>query len=190
MRPTRSPFLLAHSLRVNSCNSWAKKIFPNNSRAIIFRGISVAPKTTSSCPKLSLLSSYISPLIALVQISATDPVAIPVAHSLRANSCNSWAKKIFPNNSWAIIHSLLIAPAKDNFKLSQVVPVVVISPLIALVTISATDPVAIYPLQRFVSIRAIRGQYKFVVIIPPHIIIYPLFQPITHILSICEHSKT
>ena len=30
--------------------------------------------------------------------------------------------------------------------------------LIALVTIRATDPVAIYPLQRFVSIRAIRGQ--------------------------------
>ena len=52
-------------------------------------------------------------------------------------------KKIFPNNSWAIIHSLLIAPAKDNFKLSQVVPVVVIYPIIALVTIRATDPVAI-----------------------------------------------
>ena len=51
-----------------------------------------------------------------------------------------------------------IAPARDNFKLSQVVPVVVISPLIALVQISATDPVAIYPLQLFVSIRAIRGQ--------------------------------
>ena len=29
---------------------------------------------------------------------------------------------------------------------------------IALVTIRATDPVAIYPLQLFVSIRAIRGQ--------------------------------
>ena len=51
-----------------------------------------------------------------------------LAHSLRVNSCNSWAKKIFPNNSWAIIHSLLIAPAKGNFKLSQVVPVVVIYP--------------------------------------------------------------
>ena len=30
--------------------------------------------------------------------------------------------------------------------------------LIALVPIRATDPVAIYPLQLFVSIRAIRGQ--------------------------------
>ena len=34
-------------------------------------------------------------------------------------------KKIFPNNSWAKINSLPIALAKDNFKLSQVVPVVV-----------------------------------------------------------------
>ena len=66
-------------------------------------------------------------LIALVQIRATDPVAIYPIATIRVNSCNSWAKKI-PNNSWAIIHSLLIAPAKDNFKLSQVVPVVVISP--------------------------------------------------------------
>ena len=33
-----------------------------------------------------------SPLIALVQISATDPVAIPVAHCLRVHSCNSWKK--------------------------------------------------------------------------------------------------
>ena len=55
------------------------------------------------------------PLIALVQISATDPVAILVSHCLRVNSCNSWA----------IIYSSLIAPAKDNFKLSQVVLVVV-----------------------------------------------------------------
>ena len=63
-------------------------------------------------------------------------------------------------------------------------------PLIALVTIRATDPVAIYPLQLFVSIREIRGQYKFVSQVPPLIIKYSLFQPITHILSICEHSKT
>ena len=34
-------------------------------------------------------------------------------------------KKIFPNNSWAKINSLPIALAKENFKLSQVVPVVV-----------------------------------------------------------------
>ena len=33
-------------------------------------------------------------------------------------------------------------------------------PFLALVTICATDPVAIYPLQLFVSIRAIRGQKK------------------------------
>ena len=31
-----------------------------------------------------------SPLIALVTIRATDPVAIPVAHCLRANPCNLW----------------------------------------------------------------------------------------------------
>ena len=98
------------------------------------------------------------PLIALVQISATDSVAIYPIATIRANSCNSWAKKN-PNNSWAIIfRGISVAPAKDNFKLSQVVPVVVIYPLIALVTIRATDPVAIYPLQLFVSIRAIRGQ--------------------------------
>ena len=36
------------------------------------------------------------------------------------------------------------------------------SALLAFVQISATDPVAIYPLQRFVSIRAIRGQKYFV----------------------------
>ena len=110
----------AHEFHEFSCNSWV----------IIFRGISVAPKTTSSCLKLSPLSSYKNnPILTLVKISATDPVAIPVAHSLRVNSCNSWAKKIFPNNSWAIIfRGISVAPAKDNFKLSQVVPVVVISP--------------------------------------------------------------
>ena len=74
----------AHEFHEFLCNSWA----------IIFRGISVAPKTTSSCLKLSPLSSYKNnPILALVQISATDPVAIPVAHSLRVNSCNSWTKK-------------------------------------------------------------------------------------------------
>ena len=57
-----------------------------------------------------------SPLIALVQISATDPVAIYSIVSIRANSCNSWA---------IIFQVISIAPAKDNFKLSQVVPVVV-----------------------------------------------------------------
>ena len=56
-------------------------------------------------------------LIALVQIRATDPVAIPVAHCLRVNPCNSWA---------IIFRGISVAPAKDNFKLSQVVPVVVI----------------------------------------------------------------
>ena len=74
-------------------------------------------------------------LIALVTISATDPVAIPVAHCLRVNPCNSWA---------IIFRGISVAPARDNFKLSQVVPVVVIKqPLIALVPIRATDPVAI-----------------------------------------------
>ena len=35
-------------------------------------------------------------------------------------------KKKIPNNSWAIIiRGISVAPAKDNFKLSQVVPVVV-----------------------------------------------------------------
>ena len=75
----------------------------------------------SSCPRCRHI-----PLLALVPIRATDPVAIPVAHSLRVNLCNSWAKKIFPNNSWAkIFRGISVAPAKDNFKLSQVVPVVV-----------------------------------------------------------------
>ena len=82
-------------------------------------------------------------LLAFVQISATDPVAIYPIATIRANPCNSWTKKIFPNNSWAIIHSLLIAPAKDNFKLSQVVLLSSYPPLIALVPIRATDPVAI-----------------------------------------------
>ena len=69
------------------------------------------------------------PLIAFVTIRATDPVAIPVAHCLRVNPCNSWA---------IIFRGISVAPAKDNFKLSQVVPVVVIKqPLIALVPIRA-----------------------------------------------------
>ena len=55
-------------------------------------------------------------LLALVTIRATDPVAILVSHSLRANPCNSWA---------IIFRGISVAPAKDNFKLSQVVPVVV-----------------------------------------------------------------
>ena len=77
----------------------------------------------------------IPPLIALVQISATDSVAIYPIATIRANPCNSWA---------IIFRGISVAPAKDNFKLSQVVPVVVIyPPLIALVQISATDPVAI-----------------------------------------------
>ena len=78
-------------------------------------------------------------LIALVPIRATDPVAIPVAHCLRVNPCNSWA---------IIFRGISVAPAKDNFKLSQVVLVVVIKqPLIALVPIRATDPVAIQSIE-------------------------------------------
>ena len=73
-------------------------------------------------------------LIALVTIRATDPVAIYSIVSIRVNPCNSWA---------IIFRGISVAPAKDNFKLSQVVPVVVISPPIALVPIRATDPVAI-----------------------------------------------
>ena len=34
------------------------------------------------------------PLIALVTISATDPVAIQSIETIRVNPCNSWAKKI------------------------------------------------------------------------------------------------
>ena len=113
---------VAHSLRVNLCNSWAKKIFPNNSWAKIFRVISIAPAKDNFKLSQVVPVVVIYPLIALVQISATDPVAIPVAHSLRVNSCNSWAKKIFPNNSWAIIHSLLIAPAKDNLSCLKLSP--------------------------------------------------------------------
>ena len=33
------------------------------------------------------------PLIALVPIRATDPVAIQSIETIRVNSCNSWAKK-------------------------------------------------------------------------------------------------
>ena len=118
-------------------------------------------------------------------------------HCISANSCDRPGRhlsiatiRVNPCDSWAIIHSLLIAPAKDYFKLSKLFPLSSYIPPIALVTIRATDPVAIYPLQLFVSIREIRGQYKFVGIIPPLIIKYSLSQPITHILSICEISKT
>ena len=72
-------------------------------------------------------------LIALVQIRATDSVAILIHCNYSCQFVQFVGKKIFPNNSWAIIHSLLIAPARDNFKLSQVVPVVVIYPILALV---------------------------------------------------------
>ena len=96
--------------------------------------ISIAPAKDNFKLSQVVPVVVISPPIALVTIRATDPVAILVSHSLRVHSCNSWAKKIFPNNSWAIIfRGISVAPAKDNFKLSQVVPVVVISPLIALV---------------------------------------------------------
>ena len=108
---------------------------------------------------------HISPLIALVPIRATDPVAIYSIVSIRVNACNSWAKKIFPNNSWAIIHSFPIAPAKDNFKLSQVVPVVVISSPHCISANSCDRPGRHFnPLQPFVSIRVIRGQKKFPII--------------------------
>ena len=43
---------------------------------------------------------HIQHLIALVQIRATDPVAILSLGNIRVNSCNSWAKKYFPKNSW------------------------------------------------------------------------------------------
>ena len=55
-------------------------------------------------------------LLALVTIRATDPVAILSIATIRVNSCDSWAK---------IFRGISVAPAKDNFKLSQVVPVVV-----------------------------------------------------------------
>ena len=86
VRPTRSPFLLAHSLRVNS---WAKKYFP------IIRGQKLI-RCLLHPRQLQVVSSCSCcrhiPLIALVTIRATDPVAIPVAHCLRVNSCNSWTK--------------------------------------------------------------------------------------------------
>ena len=55
-------------------------------------------------------------LIALVTIRATDPVAIYPIATIRVHSCNSWA---------IIFRGISVAPAKDNFKLSQVAPVVV-----------------------------------------------------------------
>ena len=58
------------------------------------------------------------PLIALVPIRATDPVAI----FLRALSSCPFVQFVGKNISLIIS----IAPAKDNFKLYQVVPVVVI----------------------------------------------------------------
>ena len=71
-----------------------------------------------ACKALRHRTCLNQPLIALVQIRATDPVAILSLVTIRVHSCNSWAK----------INSLPIALAKDNFKLSQVVPVVVIYP--------------------------------------------------------------
>ena len=143
MRPTRSPFI--------HCNYSCPSVqFVGNN--ISLRAICLEGSTERSdgnrgrSPREEAIAlilpgrqyatgpaSIIHPLIALVTIRATDPVAIYPIATIRVHSCNSWAKKI-PNNSWAIIfRGISVAPAKDNFKLSQVVPVVVISPLIALV---------------------------------------------------------
>ena len=73
-------------------------------------------------------------LIALVTIRATVPVAILLSALPSCQFVQFVGKKNISNNSWAkIFRGISVAPAKDNFKLSQVVPVVVISPLIALV---------------------------------------------------------
>ena len=83
---------------------------------------------------------------------ATGPASIiHPPHCIRADSCDRPGRhlsiatiRVNSCDSWAIIFRVIsVAPAKDNYKLSQVVPVVVISPLLAFVQISATDPVAI-----------------------------------------------
>ena len=89
-------------------------------------------------------------LIALVTISATDPVAI----FLRALSSCPFVQFVGNNIS-------------RHFRCARKRQLQVVSscprcrhikqPLIALVPIRATDPVAIYPFKRFVTIRAIRG---------------------------------
>ena len=82
------------------------------------------------------------------EIRATDPVAI----FLRALSSCQFVQFVGKKK----INSRHFRCARK--RQFQVVPVVVIKqPLIALVPIRATDPVAIYPFKRFVSIRAIRG---------------------------------
>ena len=47
-------------------------------------------QVVSSCPRCRHIKQ---PLIALVTISATDPVAIQSIETIRVNPCNSWAKK-------------------------------------------------------------------------------------------------
>ena len=108
--PTASSHKPNHCISANSCNSWTKR----------FRGISVAPKTTSSCLKLSQLSSYPPHCI------SANSCDRPGRHLIHCNySCQFVqfvGKKNISNNSWAIIHSLLIAPAKDNFKVVSSCP--------------------------------------------------------------------
>ena len=89
-----------HCLRVNSCNSWTKDFVEDEclegttERSDGNRGRSPREEAIALIlPGRQYATGHVNkPLIALVPIRATDPVAIPVAHCLRANPCNSWAK--------------------------------------------------------------------------------------------------
>ena len=81
VRPTRSPFYHWEPF-VSICAIRGQKLI---------RCLLRSQKTTSSCLKLSLLSSY-TPSLHWCRLVRPTRSPFLLAHSLRVNSCNSWAK--------------------------------------------------------------------------------------------------
>ena len=91
-----------HCISANSCNSWTKDFVEDEclegttERSDGNRGRSPREEAIALIlPGRQYATGHVNkPLIALVTISATDPVAIQSIETIRVNPCNSWAKKI------------------------------------------------------------------------------------------------
>ena len=115
MRPTRSPFIPLQQFVSIRAIRGQKNSFPIAPAKDNFKLSQVVPVVVISSPHC-------------ISANSCDR---PGRHLIHCNySCQfvQFVGKKNPNNSWAIIiRGISVAPAKDNFKLSQVVPVVVIS---------------------------------------------------------------
>ena len=118
-----------HCISANSCNSWTKDFVEDEclegttERSDGNRGRSPREEAIALIlPGRQYATGHVNnPLIALVPIRATDPVAIQSIEMIRANPCNSWAKKqqVGKKNLQPIQPTDLFCASAILFKLSS-----------------------------------------------------------------------